>query len=152
MTSIRTVDELMNGSRAQPQFIMLLLGIFSGMAMVLAVVGIYGVLAYSVAQRRQELGIRLALGAERSDILQLVVGQGMALAVIGIGIGLVCALLLSFFFNRLMSNYLYKVGAHDLTTFVLSPLAFLLIALLASYLPARRATQVNPTEALRSSN
>jgi putative ABC transport system permease protein len=146
VTAIQTASELMDASRAQPRFTMFLLGIFSGTALLLAVVGIYGVLAYSVAQRRQELGIRLALGAEKSDILRLVVRQGLTLSAIGIAIGLAAALALS----RVMASLLYKVGTHDLATFVLAPLTFLLIALAASYLPARRATKVDPTEALRA--
>ena len=92
-----------------------------------------------------ELGIRLALGAERADILRLVVRQGLMLAAVGIVIGLTAALLMT----RLISSMLYKVGTHDLMTFVLTPLLFLFIALLASYLPARRATKVDPAEALR---
>jgi putative ABC transport system permease protein len=124
---------------------MLLLAVFSGTALVLAVIGIYGVLAYSVAQRRQEFGIRVALGAERTDIFRLVLRQGLILAAAGIMTGLVASLLLT----RLMSRLLYKTGAHDLTTFILTPLLILVIALLASYFPARRATEVNPIEALR---
>lgn len=147
VTSIQTVDELMDSSRAQPRFTMLVLGIFSATALALAVIGIYGVLAYSVAQRRQELGIRLALGAERGDILRLVVRQGLILAIAGIAIGLIAALLLT----RLISGMLYRVGALDLTTFALAPAIFLFIALLASYLPAQRATKVDPMEALRES-
>ena len=147
VNNIQTVDELVDNSRAQPRFTMLLLGIFSATALALALIGIYGVLAYSVAQRRQELGIRLALGAKRADILLLIVRQGLTLAVAGIAIGLVAAFLLT----RLMSSMLYKVGAHDLTTFALTPVVFLCIALLASYLPARRATRVDPAEALKSS-
>ena len=124
---------------------MLLLGVFSATALALAVIGIYGVLSYSVAQRRQEFGIRLALGAEHADILRMVVRQGLTLAMVGIGIGLIAGLLLT----RLMASMLYKVGALDVTTFLLAPLLFLGIALLASYLPAWRATKVEPTEALR---
>jgi putative ABC transport system permease protein len=145
VTAVQTVDELMDGSRAQPRFMMFLLGVFSAVALVLAVVGIYGVLAYSVTQRWQELGIRLALGAERADILRLVVGQGLTLTLTGTAIGLISALALT----RLMGSLLYKVGARDLTTFALVPLVFVAIALAASYLPARRATRVDPTEALR---
>ncbi|HEX3469854.1 MAG TPA: ABC transporter permease [Silvibacterium sp.] len=145
VTSIQTVDELMDGSRAQPRSTMLLLGIFSVTALALAAIGIYGVLAYSVAERRRELGIRLALGAERAHVLRLVVRQGLILAAAGIVIGLIAALLMT----RLISSMLYKVGTHDLMTFVLTPLMFLVIALLASYLPARRATKVDPAEALR---
>ena len=151
VTSIQTVDELMDGSRAQPRFILMLLGVFSAAALVLAIIGIYGVLAYSVAQRRQELGIRLALGAEKSDILRLVVGYGLTLAGAGIVIGLVFALALSWVMASVLSGVLYKISARDLTTFAIAPLVFLLISLLASYLPARRATQVDPNEALRGS-
>jgi putative ABC transport system permease protein len=145
VTKIQTVEELMDGSRSQPRFTMLLLGVFSATALALAVIGIFGVLSYSVAQRQQEFGIRLALGAERSDILRLVVRQGLMLAIAGIAIGLTASLLLT----RLMSSMLYKVGTHDLATFVLTPLAFLCVALFASYLPARRTTKVDPVEALR---
>jgi putative ABC transport system permease protein len=145
VTNIQTVEELMDSSRSQPRFTMLLLGAFSATALALAVIGIFGVLSYSVAQRRQEFGIRLALGAERSDILRLVLRQGLMLAIAGIAIGLMASLLLT----RLMSSMLYKVGTHDLATFVLTPLAFLCVALLASYLPARRTTKVEPIEALR---
>jgi putative ABC transport system permease protein len=146
ITHVQTVDELMDTSRAQPRFTLILLGLFAALALTLAVVGIYGVLAYSVAERRQELGIRLALGAGQSDILRLIVGQGLMLAALGIALGLAAALALT----RVMSSLLYKVGAYDLPTFALAPLMFLAIALAASYLPARRATQVPPTEALRS--
>ena len=147
VTSIQTVDELMDNSRAQPRFVTLLLTIFSATALVLAVIGIYGVLAYSVTQRQHELGIRLALGAQRSDILRLVLRQGFVLAIAGVAIGLVAAFLLT----NLMSSMLYQVGARDLTTFALTPLLFLLIALLASYLPARRTAKLDPAETLRVS-
>jgi len=145
VTDVQTLEELVNTSRARPKLMMCLLAVFSSIALVLVIVGIYGVIAYSVAQRRRELGIRLALGAEKSDILQLVVGQGVILAVIGTVIGLAVAVPLT----RFISSLLYKVGVWDFATFALSPLLFLLIALFASYLPAHRATQVQPTEALR---
>jgi putative ABC transport system permease protein len=145
ITSVQSVDDLMDGSRTQPRFLMLLLTAFSITALALAVVGIYGVLAYSVAQRWRELGIRMALGAERSDILQLVVRQGVMLAMFGVAVGLLAALLMT----RLMSSVLYKVGSHDLMTFALAPVLFLAIAVLTSYIPARRATTVDPTIALR---
>lgn len=145
ITSVQSVDDLMDSSRTQPRFLMLLLMAFSITALTLAVVGIYGVLSYSVAQRWQELGIRMALGAERSDILRLVVRQGVMLAMFGVAVGLLAALLMT----RLMSSVLYKVGAHDLMTFALAPVLFLAIAGLTSYIPARRATTVEPTIALR---
>lgn len=122
---------------------------FSATALVLAIIGLYGVLAYTVAQRRQELGIRLALGAERSDILRLVVKQGIVLAGAGIVLGIVVAGALSLALTRVPSGMLYKISTHDFLTFAVAPLAFLAIALLASYLPAHRATKVDPTEALR---
>lgn len=145
ITNIQTVDELMDKSRSQPRFTMLLLGTFSATALLLAIIGIYGVLSYSVAQRQQEFGIRLALGAERGDILREVVRQGIILAGAGIILGLTAALLLT----RLMANLLYQISTRDLTTFLLTPVLFVVIALLASYLPARRATKVNPIDALR---
>jgi putative ABC transport system permease protein len=145
ITGILTVEDLMDTSRAQPRFIMFLLGLFSITALALALVGIYGVLAYSVAQRQHELGIRLALGAKSADILRLVVRQGLVLAVSGVVIGLVAALLLT----GVMSSLLYKVGTHDLMTFLLAPLLFLVVAVFTSYMPARRATKVEPIEALR---
>jgi putative ABC transport system permease protein len=145
VTAIQTVNDLVDNSLSQPRFITLLLGIFSGTALALAVVGVYGVLAYSVSQRRHELGIRLALGARRGDLIHLVVRQGLVLAGAGVGIGLIAAFLLT----SLLSSLLYKVGTRDLTTFALAPLVFLSIALLASYLPARRAAKLDPMETLR---
>jgi len=145
VTAVQTVDELMDGSRAQPRFIMLLLAVFSATVLGLAAIGLYAVLAWSVAQRRQEIGIRLALGAERSAVLWAVVRQGLVLAVAGIAIGLAAGL----FATQLMASALYRTSARDLTTFALAPLVFLGIALLASYLPARRATKVDPLEAMR---
>ncbi len=145
VTGIETVDELMDSSRAQPWFTMMLLSFFSAAALALAVIGIYGVLAYFVAERRVELGIRLALGAERADILRMIMRQGLTLSIAGIVIGFVAAL----FVSKLMSSLLYSVGARDVWTFVFAPLVFLGIALLASYLPAHRATKVDPVEAMR---
>jgi ABC-type antimicrobial peptide transport system permease subunit len=144
------VNELMDSSRADPRLFLSLLGVLSAMALVLAIIGIYGVLAYSVAQRRQELGIRLALGAEKADILRLVVSYGLKLAVIGIAMGLVVSLALSWVMASTLAGLLYKISARDLTTFVLAPVVFLMISLVASYLPARRATEVDPNEALRN--
>jgi putative ABC transport system permease protein len=145
LTNVQTMEELVGSASAQPRFTMLLLGMFSATALILAMVGIYGVIAYSVAQRTQELGIRMALGAGQDDVLKLVVGHGLRLTLAGIGIGLVGAIALT----RLMSSLLYQTSATDPTAFVVSALLFTAVALLASYLPARRAAQIDPTEALR---
>jgi putative ABC transport system permease protein len=110
------------------------------------VVGIYGVIAYSVAQRTQELGIRIALGASRADIFKLIIGNGLKLAAAGICVGLAA----SFALTHLMSSLLFQTSATDLITYVACALAFAAVAALASYLPARRATRINPTDALRS--
>ncbi len=145
VADIQTVDDLVDSSLTQPRFIMMLLGIFAATALVISVIGIYSVLSFWVAQRRYELGIRLALGAQRADILRIVVRRGFMLAIGGIGIGLIAALLLT----RLMSSMLYDVDSLDLTTFAFAPLLFLSIAVLASYLPARGATKVDPVKTLR---
>lgn len=152
VTNVQTVDELMDGTRSQPRFLMTLLAAFSITALALAVVGIYGALAYSVAQRRAELGIRLALGAEKSDILRLVVRQGIMLTLFGIIIGTVVGVVAAIVFSNAMAGLLYKVKVLDVPTFVLTPIVFILIGALASYFPAQSATKVQPTEALRGSN
>jgi len=146
VTGIQSVDELMYTGRAQPRLTMLLLGIFSVTALTLAAIGLAATLAWSITQRRQELAIRLALGAEHRDLLWLVVRHGLVLAVSGIALGLVAALGLT----HLMAAVLYKTSAFDLSAFVFAPLLFLAIAALASWLPARRATQVDPIESLRA--
>jgi putative ABC transport system permease protein len=146
VTAIQTVDDLMDSGRAQPRFTMLLLAVFSITALALAAIGLAATLAWTVVQRRQEMAIRLALGADRVDILWLIVRQGLVLAVTGIALGLGAGLLLT----QLMSSVLYKTSAHDLRTFALAPLVFLLIAWVASYVPARRATRVNPLDTLKA--
>jgi putative ABC transport system permease protein len=150
VTAIETANELMDEARAQSRLMVVLVGVFCVMALVLASIGIYGVLAYSVEQRRQELGIRVALGAVRSDIFRLVAGYGLLLAAIGIVLGLVGSLILSWALASTLSGVLYKVSVRDVLTFVGAPTLFLIISLVASYLPARRAMKVDPNEALRS--
>jgi putative ABC transport system permease protein len=146
LTEIETMEERLEVSSASPRFTMLLVGTFSVTALVLAIVGIYGVIAYSVAQRTQELGIRIALGAAKVDILRLVIGGGLGLALIGIAIGLAGSVALT----RLMSTMLYETSAHDPFTLVISAALFLTVAALASYVPARRATRIDPADSLRT--
>jgi putative ABC transport system permease protein len=146
VNDIQSMEARLESSSAQTRSMMLLIGVFSATALILAVVGIYGVIAYSVAQRTQELGIRIALGASDADILALVVGNGLRLAAIGILIGIVA----SFGLTRLMASFLYNTSATDLLTFAGSAVVFAVVAALASYIPARRAMRINPTDALRS--
>jgi ABC-type antimicrobial peptide transport system permease subunit len=123
-----------------------LLGAFGGLALLLSVVGVYGVMAYSVSRRTRELGIRIALGAPRSMVIQSVLRHAARLAIVGTAVGVVAALLLA----RLIGGLLYGVGAADPLTFIVVPAALVVAALAASYLPARRAAAVNPLVALRS--
>ncbi|HEY1940436.1 MAG TPA: FtsX-like permease family protein, partial [Candidatus Angelobacter sp.] len=148
ITNVQTGEELVNAERSQPRFNMLVTGLFSAIALVLVIVGIYGVISYSVTQRRAELGIRLALGAEKRDILRLVVRHGLTLTLIGIGLGVVAALVVTKL-TSLLSDLLYQANTRDWATFVICGMALICIALAASYLPARRATNVDPSEALR---
>ena len=142
---VRTADDLLDNARTQPRFLLMLVAAFAATALVLAIIGIYGMLSYAVAQRRQEFGIRLALGAERGDLLRLVLRRGLALTATGIVLGLAGAFLLT----RFVSGLLFQVGARDPIIFLAAPALFLAIAFLASYLPARRATRANPIEAIK---
>jgi putative ABC transport system permease protein len=145
ITHPQSLEELLAASQASQKFIAVLLGVFSATALLLTMVGIYGVVAYSVAQRTRELGIRMALGAERGDVLRLVVGQAAVLALAGIGLGLAG----SFALTRWLASLLFQTSATDPATYAIGALTFALAALLASYLPARRATRIDPIEALR---
>ena len=145
MWKIRTVEFLVKRSTADRRFLMALMGIFAVLALVLTIIGLYGVISYLVNQRTQEIGIRMALGAQMRDIMRMVLKQGMVLVLIGVGLGLGAAWLLT----RLMSRLLYQVSATDPLTFVAISLLLITVALLACYIPARRATKVDPLVALR---
>jgi len=145
VTDIEPLNDALGQSISQERFRTFLLGSFSAIALALAAVGIFGVISYSTSQRTHEIGIRMALGARRSDVLRLILGQGTKLALFGLGIGIVAAFLLM----RLMSSLLYGVSAMDPLTFACVTIILLSVALTACYIPARRATRVNPVVALR---
>jgi putative ABC transport system permease protein len=128
---------------------MMLFGIFAATALVLAAVGLYGVMSYSVTQRTHEIGVRMALGADRKDILRLVVGQGMILSVIGVIIGLAVAYSTGQLASSFLSGLLFQVAVTDLLTFIVIPVVLVGVALAASFVPARRAVKVDPIVALR---
>jgi predicted permease len=142
---VNTMESLINDSIAQPRFRTWLIGIFSIFALTLACLGIYGVIAYLVTQRYKEIGIRMALGATRTNILQLILARTFKLTALGIFAGLVAA----FFLSRFLSSILFGITEHDTITFIAVPLCLIVIALLAGYLPARRATRVDPVTSLR---
>lgn len=145
ISDVSTLEQVVSESIAQPRFNMFLMAMFGGLALLLAVVGIYGLLSYAVTQRRQELGVRMALGANRTDVLKLVLRQGMTLALIGEGVGLIGA----FALTRVMRGLLFGVAPVDATTYITVIVASTVVALLACYLPARRAMRVDPLVALR---
>jgi len=142
---VLTMEQVVSNSVAQKRFSMLLLVIFAGVALVLAAVGIYGVMSYSVTQRTHEIGIRMALGAQPGNVLALVVRQGMVMTLLGVGIGLAGALAVT----RVMASLLFGIGAHDPLTFAAISVLLGAVALIASLIPALRATKVDPMIALR---
>ena len=143
--NVQTMDTVISNSFAARRLSMILLGIFAALALVLACVGIYGVISYLVGQRTREIGVRMALGAQPSDVLRLVIGHGAKMAVIGVAIGIGAALGLT----RLMANQLFGVSAHDPLTFAGVALLLIIVAVAACYIPARRAMRVDPMVALR---
>jgi putative ABC transport system permease protein len=146
ISGFSSLESLLARNVAQRRFQTWLLSLFSALAMLLSAVGIYGLIHQSVALCTREIGTRMALGAQPRDVLRLVIGQGVRLALCGIGIGLLAA----FALTRVLSGLLFGVTATDPATFIAAPLVLLLVALLACYLPARRASRVDPLVALRS--
>ena len=146
VSNIRSMEEIVSTAVARQRFSTMLLGIFAVLALVLAAVGIYGVMSYTVAQRTREIGIRIALGAQRGDVLKMTVMQGMKLVVLGVAIGLVAAVVLT----RVMASLLFGISATDPLTFISISAVLLAVAVVASYIPALRATRVDPMVALRS--
>jgi putative ABC transport system permease protein len=146
ISDVRTMDERIGRSLSSRRFSMVLLALFAGLALTLAAVGIYGIVAYSVTERTHEIGVRVALGAQRRDVMAMVVGQGMTMTIVGTAIGVAASAALA----RLMSSLLFGVSAVDPVTFVAIPLLLIAVALAACYVPARRAMRVDPLETLRS--
>ncbi|MGA9770173.1 MAG: ABC transporter permease [Blastocatellia bacterium] len=148
--NIRSMDQLLSRSVAEPRFRTLLLGGFAALALLLASLGIYGVISYSVSQRTREIGIRMALGAQTPDIVRMVVRQGLLLTLAGVTIGIACAFVLTrILLTGVLSSFLYQVSVTDTMIFVVIPLILMGVALGASFVPARRATKVDPMTALR---
>jgi ABC-type antimicrobial peptide transport system permease subunit len=142
---VQTMDQVLAGALAPRRLSMILLGVFAGLALVLACVGIYGVVSYLVGQRTHEIGVRIALGAQRSDVMRLVLGEGAKMALVGVVAGLAAA----FGLTRLMANQLFGVTAHDPLTYAAVAVLLMLVALFACYVPARRAVRLDPVAALR---
>jgi ABC-type antimicrobial peptide transport system permease subunit len=145
LASVRTMQEVYDKSVARTSFTLVMLGIAGAMAMALGIIGIYGVISYTVSQRKREIGIRLALGAQSGDVVSMVLRLGAKLALVGVCIGVAAALGLA----RLMTSLLFGVTAHDPLTFAAVVTLLIAVALLACYIPARRAMKVDPMVALR---
>ena len=145
VTNIQTMEQRISDSVVSQRFMMWLMTVFAVLALLVAAIGIYGVLAYAVTRRTKEIGIRMALGAQKSDVLRLVIGQGLTLIAMGIGLGVIGSLALS----RFIASLLFQVSPTDPSTFLFVSTLLLAIALAASYLPAARAVRIKPMVALR---
>jgi putative ABC transport system permease protein len=145
ISNVQTMDQVVAASISKERFQTLLLGLFATLALLLACVGLYGVISYAVVQRTHEIGVRMALGAKPVDVLRLVIRQGMGLTIIGLIVGVAVGSVVT----RVLSDMLYGVGTRDPLTFVGAPLLLLVVAFLACYIPARRATRIDPLVALR---
>jgi predicted lysophospholipase L1 biosynthesis ABC-type transport system permease subunit len=145
MSAVRSMDQLSSAAVAQPRLYLVLIASFAGTAMLLAAIGLYGVLAYAVGQRTREIGIRLALGAKRGEVLRMVLIQAGRLAIFGVAIGLGAAVIAS----RALRSQLFQIGPTDTVTYVMVGAGLLVVALVASWIPARRASRIDPVVALR---
>jgi putative ABC transport system permease protein len=145
VSNIRTMQQVVETSFKQSGFVLTILGIFAVLALLLSALGIYGVMSYLVSQRTSEIGIRMALGANRSDVLKLILKHGLLLATVGVLIGVVA----SFALTRMMSDLLYGVSPTDPATFIVIPFVLIIVAFLSSFLPARSASRVDPIVALK---
>jgi ABC-type antimicrobial peptide transport system permease subunit len=146
ITDVRTMDEILERAAGQQHLAARVLGLFAATALLLAVIGLYGVMAYSVAQRTQEIGIRRALGAGHREVLWMVVRQGLRVTLVGT----ICGLGGAYVSTRLLESLLFEVSATDAVTFVVVPVVFVLVALLATWIPAGRAVRIDPVGALRA--
>jgi putative ABC transport system permease protein len=145
LVNVRTMEDNIATTVAQPRFRTWLIGIFATVALVLAAVGVYGVMSYTVTQRTSEIGIRVTLGAQPEDVFKIVVGEGLRLALAGVGVGIVAALAMT----RVLQSFLFGISAYDPPTFFAVALLLTIVAVAASFFPARRATLVDPMVALR---
>ena len=145
VSNIRTMEQVVETSFKQSSFAVTILGIFAALALLLSALGIYGVMSYLVSQRMNEIGIRMALGATRSDVLKLILKHGILLAIVGVSIGVIA----SFALTRLMSDLLYGVSPTDAATFIVIPFVLIIVAFVSCFLPARSASRVDPIIALR---
>ena len=146
LADVRTMDAVVGATLARPRIVAVLLTAFAVIALALASVGVYGVMAYSVAQRTQEIGVRMALGATAESVFGLVIGQALRLVGVGVAAGLVCAAALT----RLLATLLYETEPLDPATFIVTAVLLAVVATLASYIPARRGTRIAPVQALRA--